>query len=81
MDQRQNRLEYLLQAQVRVEGIHAASGVSSVVGECAFFFFFLFGLFRAAPAAYGDPHAGGQIGAVAASLHHSHSNAIAELRL
>ena len=46
-----------------------------------FFFFFLFGLFRAAPAAYGDPHAGGQIGAVAAGLHHSHSNAIAELRL
>ena len=31
-------------------------------------------LFRAAPSTYGDSQAGGQIGAVAAGLHHSHSN-------
>ena len=35
-------------------------------------FFFLF---RAAPAAYGSSGARGRIGAVAAGLHHSHSNA------
>ena len=35
--------------------------------------FFL--LFRAAFEAYGGSQVGGQIGAVAASLHHSHSNA------
>ena len=34
----------------------------------------LFGLFRTAPVAYGGSQARGQIGAVAASLHHSHSN-------
>ena len=32
-------------------------------------------LFIAAPAAYGSSQTGGQIGAAAASLHHSHSNA------
>ena len=35
---------------------------------------FSFLLFRAAPVAYGDSQARGQIGAVAAGLHHSHSN-------
>ena len=39
------------------------------------------GLFRATPAAYGDSQASGRIGAVAASLHHSHSHARSELRL
>ena len=34
---------------------------------------FFFGLFRAAPMAYGGSQARGQIGAVAASLHQSHS--------
>ena len=38
-----------------------------------FFFFLLF--LRAAPAAYGDSQARGQMRATAASLHHSHSNA------
>ena len=42
-----------------------------------FFFFFvfvcLFGLFRAAPTAYGGSQARGRIGAEAAGLHHSHS--------
>ena len=38
-------------------------------------FFFFFGLFGATPMAYGNSQARGQIGAVAAGLHHSHSNA------
>ena len=38
-------------------------------------FFCLFALSRAAPAAYGGSQARGQFGAVAAGLHHSHSNA------
>ena len=36
--------------------------------------FFVFCLFRAAPVAYGGSQARGQIGAVAAGLHHSHSD-------
>ena len=39
------------------------------------FFFFFFGLFRAASTAFGDSQARGQIGAVAAGLPYSHSNA------
>ena len=38
-------------------------------------------LFRAAPMAYGGSQARGQIGAVAAGLHHSDSNAGSELDL
>ena len=41
--------------------------------------FFL--LFRALPVAYGSSQARGRIGAVAVSLHHSHSNARSEPRL
>ena len=37
-------------------------------------YFFGIGLFRAAPTAYGGSQAKGPIQAVAASLHHSHSN-------
>jgi len=44
----------------------------------SFFFFFLF---RAAPAACGSSQARGQIGAAAAGLYHSHSNARSELHL
>ena len=44
-------------------------------------FFCLFGLFRAAPMAYGGSQAKGQIGAAAAGLHHSHSNAGSEPHL
>ena len=45
-------------------------------------FFFVFLLFLwAAPAAYGGSQARGLIGAVAASLHHSHSNSGSEPRL
>ena len=39
------------------------------------FFFFFFGLFSAAPMAYGSSQARGQIGATTADLHYSHSNA------
>ena len=39
-----------------------------------FFCFFFFPLFRAAPVACGSSQNRGQIGATAASLHHSHSN-------
>ena len=42
------------------------------------FFFFFFGLFRAAPTASGGSQARGQIGAEAIGLHHSHSNAGSE---
>ena len=47
-------------------------------------FIYLFCLFlfsRAAPSAYGGSQARGPIGAVAASLHHSHSHARSELNL
>ena len=40
----------------------------------AFVYLFVF-LFRAAPAAYGCSHARGPIGAAAAGLYHSHSDA------
>ena len=49
-----------------------------------FFFFCLFAFLpfsRAAPAAYGVSQARGRIGAVAASLHQSHSNVGPEPRL
>ena len=40
----------------------------------ASFFFWLFAFSRAAPVAYAGSQARGLIGAVAAGLHHSHSN-------
>ena len=47
-----------------------------------FLFFFLGGvLFRAEPMTYGSSQARGQIGTVATSLHHSHSNARSEPHL
>ena len=42
------------------------------------FFFFFFGLLRAAPLAYGGSQAGGPIGAASAGLRHSHINARSE---
>ena len=45
------------------------------------FVFFFFGLFRAAPSAYGGSKFRGLIGATAAGLCHSHSNARSELCL
>ena len=43
----------------------------SIIG---YYFFLSFCFFRAAPTAYGGSQARAPIGAVAASLHHSHSN-------
>ena len=50
------------------------------IGLSFLFFFFFFVLFRAASMAYGGSQARYQIGATAASLHHSHSNSGSELR-
>ena len=41
-------------------------------------FFCLFAISRATPAAYGDSQARGLVGALAAGLHHSHSNMISK---
>ena len=46
-----------------------------VVWSFDIFMIFFFGLFRAAPIAYGGSQARGPTGAVAAGLRHSHSNA------
>ena len=45
------------------------------------FFFFFFAISWAAPMAYGGSQSMGQIGAVAAGLHHSHRNAGSKLQL
>ena len=45
------------------------------------FLFFFFAFSRAASVAYGGSQARGPVGAVAAGLHQSHSNAGSELRL
>ena len=50
-----------------------------LVFVCLFWFWFY--LFRAVPAAYGGSQARDQIEAVAADLHHSHSNAGSKPRL
>ena len=50
-------------------------------GSMEFFFFCLFAFSRADPVAYGGSQARGQIRAVAASLHHSHSDVGSEPRL
>ena len=46
-----------------------------------FIYLFIFGLFRAAPEAYGGSQAKCQIGAVATGPHHSHNNIKSEPRL
>ena len=57
-------------------------GQSSLERKLYFLVFCLFVLLlRAAPAAYGGSQARGRIGAAAAGLHHSHSNAASEPRL
>ena len=45
------------------------------------FIYFVFCPFTATPAAYGGSQARGLIGAIAAGLHHSHSNTRSELHL
>ena len=56
-------------------------GFISAVPRWELLLFFIFCLFRATPTAYGSSQAMGQIRAVAAGLHHSHSNARSEPRL
>ena len=51
---------------------------SQTMNKCVFKAFFFFGLFRATPEANGGSQAKGRIGAVAASLHHSHSHTKSE---
>ena len=53
----------------------------SLFQDLFFFFLFFFGLFKAAPAAYGGSEARGPVGATAAGLRQSHSNSGSELRL
>ena len=55
--------------------------LSNVILFTFFFVVVLFAFSRATPAAHGDSQARGQIGAVAASLRQSHSNAGSEPRL
>ena len=56
-------------------------GRGHVMKSFLFFFFFVFCLFRAMPAAYGGSQARGLIGTLATGLHHSHSNVGSELGL
>ena len=58
-----NKYTYLINCKVRSKG------------TCFIYLFIYFWLSRAAPMAYGSSQARGQIGATAANLHHSHSNA------
>ena len=48
---------------------------------CTFYLFYFCPSFRAAPVAYGGSQARGPIGAIAAGLHHRHSNVGSELCL
>ena len=77
-----NQFEFIF-----VHGMRVCSNFIEIIlyvalGESKFFFFFgLFAISWAAPAAYGGSQARGLIGAVATSLCQSHSNAGSEPRL
>ena len=62
-------------------GLGGVAVRGGVLGSPCFFFVCFLGvlLFRAAPAAYGSSQTRGRIGAIAAGLHHRHSNAESEL--
>ena len=60
---------------------YVKTAILHVIFLSFFFFFCLFAVFWAAPAAYGDSQARGPIRAVAASLRHSHGKAGSELCL
>ena len=61
-------------AQEEKDNLNSPSSVKEI--ECLFFIFIYLFIccFRATPIAYGGSQSRGQIGAVAAGLHHSHSN-------
>ena len=61
-----------------IEGAKFIKGDSSIQKQWKALFFCLFAFSWAAPVAYGGIRARGQIGAVAATLRHSHSNAGSE---
>ena len=59
---------------VEIEGQKTTCQSLQLVNRRARFFFFVFCLFRTSPTAYRGSQARGQTGAVAAGLHHNHSN-------
>ena len=67
---------FILNGAVQHGGLEGSNGACELASPPSqtFFFFFFFCLFRAISTAYGSPQGRGQIGAGAASLHHSHSN-------
>ena len=69
------RQEALLWKLLPDWGAAPASPLLVTFGTAEMNWLFVCALFRAAPAAYGGSQARGQIGAVAAHLHHSHSSA------
>ena len=66
---------------VRVSVPPPSSPALVFLGGALVWFGLVFLLFRATPAAYGSSQARDQIGAAAAGLHHSHSNARSKPRL
>ena len=65
--------------EVKREELNLESTSLDFHADIPFFFFFFY--FRATPAAYGGSQARGRIRAIAAGLHHSHSNMGSEPRL
>ena len=61
--------------------VQQSDQVTHIYIHISFFFFFVFCLFRATPTAHGGSQDRSPIGAVAAGLHHSHSNKGSELSL
>ena len=75
----------LYHAQIILEGLTVSIPITGClltkVEFLIIFNFFVFFFSRAAPEAYGGSQTGGPIGAVAAGLHHSHSNVGSEPHL
>ena len=69
-------------AELRLPLLVQTFYLKELLCKCFLFFIFcLFAISRAAPGAYGGSQARGVIGAVASSLHHSHSNVGFKLHL
>ena len=64
-----------------LQGQPAARGPEPHRVSCFVFLFLFFAFFRAALEVYRGSQARGRVGAAAASLHHSHSNAGSKLHL
>ena len=63
-----------------LQTLKTQKNIKSKIKQKIFVVLFCFVLFSTTPAAYGSSHTRGQIGATAAGLHYSHSNAGSELR-